>query len=125
MDVEDIRSKAIDAHHDGRLQEAEKLYSHLLTIQKDGAIAANLGAVLRELKQYQTARSFYLWALRECSFHRTLCINAANCFQELGELGESRRILEQGNNKLPGDIYIKQALARVHIAGEEPKIAIT
>ena len=124
MDAEDIRSKAIAAHHDGRLQEAEGLYRHLLTLQEDGAIAANLGAVLRELKQYQTARRFYLWAIQTCSYHPTLVLNASNCFQELGDLKESKAVLDLGISKEPNNINIREGLAKLHIARNEPEIAI-
>ena len=124
MDTRAVRSKAILAHRKGRLEEAEKLYRHILTIQKDGAIAANLGAVLKELRKYIEARDFYLWALKECTMHQTLIINATNCFLEIGDLERCREFLEKGCNIYPGDKNIQQGLARYYLNTNKPKDAL-
>ena len=84
MAAADIRSEALAAYRQGRLKDAENLYRQELTVQNDGAIAANLGAILRQQGRLQDANAHYVWALNKCSWHPSLSLNAANCFQALG-----------------------------------------
>ena len=100
------------------------LYRSVLTIQKDGAIAANLGAVLREQQQVKQARNLYLWAIDECSWHPTLYLNAANCFQALGELERCTKTLKDALKRLPNDQIILQSLSRCNLAKGESREAL-
>ena len=49
----DIKTKALRAHSEGRLVEAEHLYRALLERGDDPDIAVNLGALLRSQRRLQ------------------------------------------------------------------------
>ena len=49
--MEDIKTKALQAHSQGRLVEAERSYRILLEQSDDPDVAVNLGALLRSLEK--------------------------------------------------------------------------
>ena len=57
--MEDIKTKALQAHSEGRLVEAERSYRILLEQSDDPDIAVNLGALLRSQSRLQEASSHY------------------------------------------------------------------
>jgi protein O-GlcNAc transferase len=120
----DIQLLAVQAHQHGNLEEAERLYRQLLLQAPRGDIAANLGAVLRQRGQLSAARKHYDWALKQCSWHPTLVLNAVNCLQELGELTTCIDLLQQGLQRRPGDGAFLLALARCQLAAGEAAKAL-
>ena len=63
--MEDIKTKALQAHSEGRLLEAERSYRILLEKSDDPDVAVNFGALLRSQGRYQ-----------ECSTHYHRCLAA-------------------------------------------------
>lgn len=116
----DISSKAIEAHLQGRLVDAERLYRQALANQSDGSIAANLGAILRQQGRLRDAKTHYLWALDNCSWHPSLSLNAANCFQALGDHDLCEKTLREALTNAPKDTNLLQALGSCHIAQKRP-----
>ena len=53
--MEDIKTKALQAHADGRLVEAELSYRMLLEKSDDPDVAVNLGALLRSQGGFKKA----------------------------------------------------------------------
>ena len=61
--MEDIKTKALLAHSEGRLLEAERSYRILLEQSDDPDVAVNLGALLRSQRDFK--RQFTLSPLPE------------------------------------------------------------
>ena len=81
----DIKTKALRAHSDGRLLEAEHLYRALLNRNDDPDIAINLGALLRSQGRLQEGSSHYHRCLDRWPDSRELILNAWNCWKSTGE----------------------------------------
>ena len=83
--MEDIKTKALQAHSEGRLLEAERSYRILLEQSDDPDVAVNLGALLRSQKRLKEASSHYHRCLQLWPHQRNLILNACNCWKDTGE----------------------------------------
>ena len=79
--MEDIKTKALLAHSEGRLVEAERFYRILLEKSDDPDVAVNLGALLRK-KRLQEGSSHYHRCLERWPHQRNLILNACNCWRD-------------------------------------------
>ena len=109
--MEDIKAKAVQAHSEGRLLEAERSYRILLEKSDDSDVAVNLGALLRSQGRYQECSTHYHRCLQQWPLHRNLILNAHNCWRETGETAASLHWLEHGHKQHPDDIQLLEALA--------------
>ena len=84
--MEDIKTKALQAHSEGRLVEAERSYRILLGQSDDPDVAVNLGALLRSQGRFQEASSHYHRWLERWPRQHDLILNACNCWKDTGEI---------------------------------------
>ena len=83
--------------------EAERLYRELLGHTPDAVVASNLGALLRSQGRLQEAAAHYHRWIGVLPYDRTLSLNAANCFRELGSFDAASALLHQGLIATPND----------------------
>ena len=109
--IEDIKTKALQAHSEGRLVEAELSYRILLERSNDPDVAVNLGALLRSQKRLQEGSSHYHRCLRRWPSQRELILNACNCWRETGENTAALHWLHLALKQQPDDLELSEALA--------------
>ena len=109
--MEDIKTKALQAHSEGRLIEAELSYRALLEESDDHEVAVNLGALLRSQKRVREASSHYHRYLKRWPDQRDLLLNACNCWKETGENSTAIGWLRQATKTHPVDLNLIEALA--------------
>ena len=107
----DIKTKALRAHSDGRLLEAEHLYRALLNRNDDPDIAINLGALLRSQGRLQEGSSHYHRCLDRWPDSRELILNAWNCWKSTGENSVGLHWLQAVLKQHPYDRQLTEALA--------------
>ena len=117
--MEDMKSKALQAHSEGRLVEAERSYRILLEQSNDPDVAVNLGALLRSQGRLQEASTHYHRCLERCSSQHHLILNACNCWKDTGEIAPALHWLRHALAQKPGDTGLEEAFAEVlALAGE-------
>ena len=111
--MEDIKTKALQDHSEGRLVEAELSYRKLLEQSEDPDIAINLGALLRSQGRLQEASTHYHRCLERWSRQRNLILNACNCWKDTGESITGIHWLEHALKDSPDDTELGEALAEM------------
>lgn len=100
-----FRRQALDHHRAGRLDDALTSYRRLLTLAPhDPGIWSNLGAALRQKKQYQSAVNCYRRALSINPGDLTVIGNLANALKDLQRFEESLALHRQVVDKKPDDV---------------------
>ena len=122
--MEDIKTKALQAHSEGRLLEAERSYRILLEQSDDPDAAVNLGALLRSQKRLQEASSHYHRCLQLWPHQRNLILNACNCWKDTGEFGSALHWLRHAIKQNPDDTDFAEALAQTLAQAGETAEAI-
>ena len=107
----DIKTKALRAHSEGRLLEAEHLYRALLKRNDDPDIAVNLGALLRSQGRLQEGSSHYHRSLERWPGSRELILNACNCWKSTGENAVALHWLQAALKRHSDDRQLTEALA--------------
>ena len=108
--MEDIKTKALQAHSEGRLVEAERSYRILLEQSNDPDVAVNLGALLRSQGRLQEASTHYHRCLERCSSQHHLILNACNCWKDTGDR-PALHWLQHASKQDPSDAEVAEALA--------------
>ena len=117
--MEDIKTKALKAHSEGRLVEAEISYRVLLEQSDDPDVAVNLGALLRKQRRLREGSSHYHRCLKQWPLDRNLLLNACNCWRETGEIAVALRHLRNALKQGLIDTELEEALAEtLALAGE-------
>ncbi|WP_226412902.1 tetratricopeptide repeat protein [Synechococcus sp. MU1642] len=117
--MEDIKTKALQAHSEGRLVEAEFSYRILLEQGDDPDVAVNLGALLRSQRRLREGSSHYHRCLKRMPGQRKLILNACNCWRETGESAAALHWLRHALNAEPTDTELRESLAEtLAMAGE-------
>ena len=109
--MEDIKSKALQAHSAGHLIEAELFYRILLDKGDEPFAAVNLGALLRSQMRLKEASSHYHRCLKRWPDHRNLILNASNCWRNTGESKAALQWLSHALEQQPVDTELREALA--------------
>ena len=109
--MEDIKTKALQAHSEGRLVEAELSYRILLEESNSPDVAVNLGALLRSQGRLQEASSHYHRCLERWPHQRKLILNACNCWRDTGENDTALQWLSRALRDDAGDIELEAAMA--------------
>ena len=117
--MEDIKTKALQAHSEGRLVEAELSYRILLEESDDPEVAVNLGALLRSQRRLKDCSSHYHQCLERWPREHKLILNACNCWRDTGESAPAIHWLRNALKEEPDDTKLVEALAEMlGIAGE-------
>ena len=111
--MEDIKNKALQAHSEGRLVEAEHSYRILLAKSDDPDVAVNLGALLRSQGRLQEASSHYHRYLKRWPGLRSLILNACNCWKDTGENVKALQCLRQALKQNSSDTELREAFAEI------------
>ena len=111
MQLEALRTRALNHHLRGELQSAERLYRELLARRGDGDVAANLGALLRSQGRLEEAEQHYAWALQAFPGDAQLLANACNVLRDLGKAQATLPLLEQALRQAPQDFALRQGFA--------------
>ena len=122
--MEDIKTKALQAHSEGRLLEAERCYRILLEQSDDPDVAVNLGALLRSQKRLQEGSTHYHRCLKRWPNQRNLILNACNCWKDTGENATALHWLRQALKQNPDDTELAEALAETLALNGETAEAI-
>ena len=109
--MEDIKRKALQAHSDGNLVEAELSYRALLEQTDDPDVAVNLGALLRSQNRLQEGSTHYHRCLDRWPDHYSLILNASNCWRDTGESAAALYWLRKAQELRPNDVQLTEALA--------------
>ena len=122
--MEDIKTKALQAHSEGRLMEAERSYRILLEQSDDPDVAVNLGALLRSQSRLQEGSSHYHRWLERWPQQRNLILNACNCWKDTGEISPALHWLRHALRQDPDDTELVEALAEILALADETAEAI-
>ena len=122
--MEDIKTKALQAHSEGRLLEAERCYRILLEQSDDPDVAVNLGALLRSQKRLQEGSTHYHRCLKRWPNQRNLILNACNCWKDTGENATALHWLRHALRQDPDDTELVEALAEILALADETAEAI-
>jgi tetratricopeptide (TPR) repeat protein len=88
--METTIQKAINAHQEGRLKEAEQLYRSILESQPTNfVINSNLGALLFNLNKFDEAEASYKKTIELKPDHAKAHHNLGNLFYQLGKFDEA------------------------------------
>ena len=111
--MEDIKTKALQAHSEGRLVEAERSYRILLEQSDDPDVAVNLGALLRSQSRLHEGSSHYHRCLERWPRQRNLILNACNCWKDTGEIATALHWLQHASKQDPSDTEVTEALSEM------------
>ena len=91
--TDDLRQAAINAHQNGNLEDAKKLYqAYLHNKPKDAAIWSNLGSIFRKQKNYDLAAATQTRALELEPTSPSVMNNAANAYYDAGNILKSMEL---------------------------------
>ena len=115
--MEDIKTKALQAHSEGRLLEAERLYRILLEQSDDPDVAVNLGALLRSQKRLKEASSHYHRCLQLWPHQRSLFSMPATAGKTPEKSDSALHWLRHAIKQNPDDREFAEALAETLARG--------
>ncbi|TCD58125.1 O-linked N-acetylglucosamine transferase, SPINDLY family protein [Synechococcus sp. BS55D] len=122
--MDDIKTRALEAHSEGRSLEAEQSYRLLLNKSDDPDIAANLGALLRSQGRLKEAGEHYHQCLKRWPNQRNLLLNACNCWRDTGETDSALHWLQKALALQPGEADLLESLAETQAGRGDNQEAI-